>query len=94
MTFFLPVNVSQTEVPGSGHKIATLVDHQREGRFIVAFCPICDHAEEAEDDGGGRGQAESVSVAKIKVHIRYRHRAKAEKVKISVIQGSRRQSQS
>jgi hypothetical protein len=83
--FFLPVNAPQTEATGSGPKIATLVDHQRDGRFVVAFCPICDHAEEAEADGGGRGQAESVSIAKIKVHIRYRHRTKPAKVKISVI---------
>jgi hypothetical protein len=86
--FFLPVNAPQTEGSASGHKIATLVDHQRDGRVVVAFCPICDHAEEAEDDGGGRSQAESVSIAKIKVHIRYRHRGKPERVKISVIRRS------
>ena len=69
----------------SSHRIATLVDHNREGRFVVAFCPICDHAEEAEDDGSGRDRTESQSVAKIKVHIHNRHRARAMKVKISVI---------
>jgi hypothetical protein len=82
------MNAHQTEATGSGHKIATLVDHQREGRFVIAFCPICDHAEEAEDDGGGRGKTESVSIAKIKVHISYRHRGKPERVKISVIRRS------
>jgi len=86
------MNILHTESPDAEHKIATLVDHQREGRFVVAFCPICDHAEEAKDDGGGRGQTESVSIAKIKVHISNRHRARPLRVKISVIQGPIRQS--
>lgn len=69
----------------SRHKIATLVDHHRDGHFVVAFCPICDHAEEAKDDGEGRSQTESASIAKIKIHIRNRHRAKPARVKISVV---------
>jgi hypothetical protein len=83
------MNATQPESPIiSEPKIATLVDHQRDGRFVIAFCPICDHAEEAEDDGIERGQTESVSVAKIKVHIRNRHNAKPAKVKISFIRRS------
>lgn len=69
----------------SAAKIATLVDYQRDGRFVVAFCPICDHAEEAEDEGGGREHTASESIAKIRVHIFKRHHAKPAKVKISVV---------
>ena len=86
------MNVLEPEFSVPGPKIATLVDHQREGRFVIAFCPICDHAEEAKDDGGGRGQMESVSIAKIKVHISNRHRARPARVKISVIQSTSQQS--
>jgi hypothetical protein len=86
------MNALQPEPPASGDRIATLVDYQRDGHFVVAFCPICDHAEAAKDDGGGRGQTESVSIAKIKVHISNRHQAKAAKVKIPVIQRPSRQS--
>jgi hypothetical protein len=86
------MNILQTESSEAAHKITTLLDHQREGRFVVAFCPICDHAEEAKDDGGGRGQMESISIAKIKVHISIRHRARPARVKISVVQGPARQS--
>ena len=86
------MNIFQPESSNQAHKITTLVDHQREGRFVVAFCPICDHAEEAKDDGGGRGQTESVSIAKIKVHISNRHRARPARVKISVVQSTSRQS--
>ncbi len=86
------MNILEPEFSAPGPKIATLVDHQREGRFVIAFCPICDHAEEAKDDGGGRGQMESISIAKIKVHISNRHRVKPARVKISVVQGPARQS--
>jgi hypothetical protein len=65
--------------------IATLVDYEREGRFVIAFCPICDHAEEAEDYGGGREQTQSSSIAKIKVHIHKQHHAAPVRVKISII---------
>jgi hypothetical protein len=76
-------NPLETLVPT--HKIATLVDHERDGRYIIAFCPICDHAEEAKDDGAGRDQTQFDSIAKIKLHIRHRHRTKSAKVKITVI---------
>jgi hypothetical protein len=61
----------------SPKKITTLVDHHREGRYVIAFCPLCDHAAEAEDVGGGREQTASVSVAKIEAHLRRIHRNKA-----------------
>ena len=68
--------------PVSPLKIATLVDHKRDGRFVIAYCPICDHAEEAEDNGDGRERAQSASVARIEVHIYKRHRAKAIHIKL------------
>ena len=67
------------------NRIATLVDHRREGRFVVAFCPICDHAEEAEDAGAGRSETRSASVAKIKAHMRHAHRSRMARVKIQVM---------
>jgi hypothetical protein len=79
------MNDQPFQLPPVRGKIATLVDHEREGRFVFAFCPICDHVEEAGDDGGGREQAASDSVAKIKIHIRRVHREKPVGIKISVI---------
>jgi hypothetical protein len=65
-------------------KIATLVDRKREGRFVVAFCPICDHAEEVEDGGGGTEHTKQASMARIRLHIDRRHKRKPARVKISV----------
>jgi hypothetical protein len=64
-------------------KIATLVDFHREGRFVIAYCPLCDHAEEAEDVGGGREQTASISVAKIEAHLRRIHRDKTTALKFT-----------
>jgi hypothetical protein len=71
--------------PISSHRIATLIDREREGRFVIAFCPICDHAEEAEDSGEGQDQAQTASVAKIRLHIQNRHPLRPSRVKISVV---------
>ena len=79
------MNDSQPEPLVPRRKIATLVDHQREGRFVIAFCPICDHAEEAEDEGRGRDQTQSISIAKIHVHIHKRHRDNAARINISIV---------
>jgi len=65
-------------------KIATLVNRQRDGLLVFAFCPICDHAEEARDQGGGQEQTQSDSIAKIKLHIRKIHRSKQPRIKISI----------
>ena len=69
-------------------KIATLVDHKREGLFVFAFCPICDHAEESRDEGTGRDGAKSSSIAKIQVHISKAHRPKPVKIKVAKTRGS------
>jgi hypothetical protein len=73
------MNKIRPEPPGLRYKITTLVTHNRNGRSVIAFCPICDHVEEARDDGVGREQTQTVSVAKIQAHIRRRHRSKAAK---------------
>lgn len=61
-------------MPMAREKITTLVDFDREGRFIFAFCPVCDHAVESEDTGAGRDRTASASVAKIEAHLRRVHR--------------------
>ena len=71
------------QLPAARGRITTLVDYQREGRFIFAFCPVCDHAEEAEDIGGGRDQTASASVAKVEAHLRRAHR-KPDALKIII----------
>jgi len=75
-------HISET---GRTARITTLVDFHREGRFVIAFCPLCDHAEEAEDVGGGREQAASVSVSKIEAHLRRIHRNKSAALKITIL---------
>jgi hypothetical protein len=71
-----PAGIKETpaNTDSTPKKITTLVDHHREGRYVIAFCPLCDHAAEAEDVGGGREQTASVSVAKIEAHLRRIHR--------------------
>lgn len=68
------MNTTQSRQPVSRDEIATLVDHHRDGRFIFAFCPVCDHAAESEDTGDGREQTASRSVAKIETHLKRIHR--------------------
>ena len=58
-------------------QVSTLVDQQRDGKFVVAFCPICDWTEQvATVDERSREQVKTASIAKIQVHIRKRHRPK------------------
>lgn len=62
--------------PESRDEIPTLIDQQSDGRFIVAFCPVCDHTEEVPDDGCGPDGVTALCVNKIKTHIRQRHFSK------------------
>ena len=71
--------------PVSPDKISTLVDHSREGKFVIAFCPICDRTAEATENGRGREEAMADSIAKIQLHIRKSHPPKTKRVKISAI---------
>jgi hypothetical protein len=73
------------DTPISSPRVATLIDRQRDGRFVIAFCPICDHSEEAENGGEDHDQTQAASVAKIRLHIQNRHHPRPSKVKISVI---------
>ena len=66
-------------------EIPTLVDHHRNGRFVIAFCPICDRMAEAPDDGRGREGTAAVCIAEIKLHIRKAHRQKSPPAKVSAV---------
>ena len=71
--------------PVAHDKIPTLIDHAREGKFVIAFCPICDRVEEASENGRGREGATANSIAKIQLHIRKSHPPKTKRVKIPAI---------
>ena len=71
--------------PVAPDKISTLVDHSREGKFVIAFCPICDRTAEANENGRGREEATADSIAKIQLHIRKSHPPKTKRVKISAV---------
>ena len=71
--------------PVSHDRISTLVDHAREGKIVIAFCPICDLAAEAADEGRGSEFAMANSIAKIQLHIRKSHPPKTKHVKISAV---------
>jgi len=64
--------------------IPTLVDHDRDARFIIAFCPICDRMAKAPDDGRGLEGTAARCIAEIKLHISKRHRPKPPRVKVSI----------
>ena len=72
-------------LPVSHANIPTLVDHAREGKFVIAFCPICDRTAEASENGRGREDAMADSIAKIQLHIRKSHPPKTKRVKISAV---------
>jgi hypothetical protein len=68
------MNLQLSETSELG-KITTLVDYSRRGRYILAYCPVCDHCEEArvvDDDQHG---AEAASIQQVRLHIRRRHRS-------------------
>ncbi|MEI7534501.1 MAG: hypothetical protein WCK57_09035 [Verrucomicrobiae bacterium] len=64
--------------PESRDKIATLVDHKRDGRFVIAFCPVCDWTAEATNKGLGAEEAASACIAEVKLHIRRAHPSKSK----------------
>ena len=71
--------------PVARDKISTLVDHSREGKFVTAFCPICDRTAEATENGRGREEATADSIARIQLHINKSHPPKTKRVKISAV---------
>jgi hypothetical protein len=62
--------------------ISTLVDHGRDKQFVVAFCPICDHAEEAPARDNDLETAKNSSIAIIRQHLRRKHRVIAPEEKL------------
>jgi len=59
-----------------GYRISTLREKRRDGVRGIAYCPICDKAEESHDSGNDAQQAITVSIGKIRIHMRLRHRVK------------------
>jgi len=59
-----------------GYTISTLREQRRDGVRGIAYCPICDKAEESHDHGNDAKQAITVSIGKIRIHMRLKHRVK------------------
>lgn len=70
--------MNMNHLPASrGYTIPTLLDKKRDGIYGIAYCPICDRAEESHDQGNGGGFAVARSVDKVRKHMRTKHRFKA-----------------
>ena len=63
-----------TENSIGSYKISFLLDRKPGGISVVAFCPICDRAEESREKGQGQQEAVAGSIAKVRQHMRVRHR--------------------
>jgi len=60
----------------SGYIISTLLDKRRGEIYSIAYCPICDRAEESHDQGNGQKHAVTALIVKVRQHMRLVHRAK------------------
>ena len=60
------------------YQISTLAEKRRYGIRGIAFCPICDKAEEATDEGRGEKHAITVSIGRVRIHMRLVHRVKED----------------
>ena len=60
----------------SARQITTLLDHDRDGQFIYAYCPVCDHVAETAVLEGDREKAAIAGVDIIRVHLQQRHAPK------------------
>jgi hypothetical protein len=58
------------------YTISTLLDKRSDGIYGIAFCPICDKAEESHDQGKGQDHAVTISIAKVRSHLHLKHRVK------------------
>jgi len=58
------------------YNISILIEKKSDGICGIAFCPICDKAEESHDQGKGQDHAVTTSIAKVRNHLRLRHRVK------------------
>ena len=59
-----------------GYNISTLSEKRRDGIRGIAYCPICDKAEESQEQGNDAGDAVIVSIGKVRIHMRLVHRVK------------------
>jgi hypothetical protein len=58
------------------YTISTLSEKRRHEIRGIAYCPICDKAEESHDDGIGEKHAITISIGKVRMHMRLVHRVK------------------
>ena len=58
------------------YTISTLREKRRDGTRGIAFCPICDQAEESHDHGNNEEQAVTISIGKVRIHMQLTHRVK------------------
>lgn len=56
--------------------IPTLLEVNRDGIYLVAYCPVCDKLEKAKVEYAGQPRHSVASVAKIRRHLQQRHRRK------------------
>ena len=57
-----------------GYNISTLRENRRDGTLGIAYCPICDRAEESHDQGAAGEQAIIISIGKVRIHMHLVHR--------------------
>ena len=60
--------------PPQSPVIPTLVEVNRDGLYLVAYCPVCDKSEKAKVAYAGQARESVDSVIKIRAHLQRRHR--------------------
>lgn len=63
------------KVPSQLPVIPTLAEMNRDGLYLVAYCPVCDKSEKAKVAHAGQPRESVDSVIKIRAHLQRRHRA-------------------
>ncbi len=58
------------------YTISTLCEKRRYGIRGIAYCPICDRAEESDYPDNSALQAITISLGKVRIHMRLIHRIK------------------
>ncbi|MGO8837528.1 MAG: hypothetical protein ACLQAH_11815 [Limisphaerales bacterium] len=62
----------------SDYTISTLHEKRPDGIRGIAYCPICDKAEESHDYSDDEKQAITISIGKVRLHMRLIHRVKSD----------------
>ena len=58
-----------------GVAFAVYLEHENDGIYAVAECPICDEwSEESHDHGFGKNHALHITLGKMKTHVRLTHK--------------------